>query len=58
MTNHAIGWRSGQTFRRRATEAPLPIFAGQVFEHRREPLWPRYVIAFALLALLIGIWPR
>jgi hypothetical protein len=51
------GWRGTMRFDRRSTE-PLGLPAGSVFEHRREPLWSRYVIAFALLALLIGIWPR
>jgi hypothetical protein len=58
MIASSTGWRSGQTFRRRATEAPLPIFAGQVFEHRREPLWPKWAIALAVVALIVGCWPR
>jgi len=54
----ATGWRCGQTFRRRATEAPLPISAGEVFYAPRQPAWPKWAIALAVVALIVGLWPR
>jgi hypothetical protein len=45
-------------YSRRATESPLPISAGEVFYAPRQPLWPRWCIALAVVALIVGCWPR